>query len=98
MDQEAAVLEGRREGTDQGNRLGCPGAKGSRLVVLTDGADHICHAAVVAGVQDAAKLLVILEKGVGFVDEERRPPLLYGPEHTGALDARDRHCIWYNPA
>ena len=94
-DDDAAVGEGFGQMTNGGHDLGAPGRKsgkaGGRAGIVGCGrtgadADDVRGLAGVAGVENATKLFVALEEGVGFVDEEGGPDFLDDAEEGGGAD------------
>ena len=56
--------------------FGRPGAEQLRFELVAGDAHHECRAPVMARIDDAAQLIVVLDEGVHLVDEQRRLVLL----------------------
>ena len=80
LNDDASILDRARQSADRSYRDRTPGRKDSRLVIIADKPDNL-PVARVAGVDDAAQLLVIFEERVGLIDQKRRPSGLDRSEH-----------------
>ena len=85
LNDDGAVLKRVGHGADGGDCLRRPGREPARLVLAVD-ADDVGGGLGVAGVEDAAQLLVVLHEAVGLVDEKRRPHLFDVTEQGGRRD------------
>ena len=63
---------------------------GARLEIVTAAPDHKRSRSRMTGIQHAAELFGIPQECVGFVDDQRRSPLLHGTEQGRGRDVRRR--------
>jgi hypothetical protein len=90
-EDDRAALEGAGQPADQGQELRAPRRELMGLVVVADVAQDLGHVTGVTGVQDAAKLVGELQKGVTLVRDEGRVMCLDRAEERGRGAIRRGH-------
>src|SRR5690348_10605773 len=69
---DRTVVERAGKGPDLRDGLRAPGGESFGLALLALHADDECPATRVAAVEDPAQLGIVIQEGVGLVDQERR--------------------------
>jgi len=84
FDLDAAVGQGGGQLADAGQRDGSPGRERAGQLGLALAADHESRGTGMAAVQHPTQLVVVFQKGIGFIDEQAwRARLLAGQPTTG---------------